>query len=183
MTWAEYVEAVKDHLPLDGERRGTERAFLRYLKNSIIDLQHNVDSFKSNHTTTFQVADLTDEGFASRGILPAGAYPKAFWIIWNKLDNEGNSQAKCMRNRLVRFPWIHRQAYICQSMRCSYAYSIADNNRSFLVHPKINDETELLLVWDGIKTSFADGDQVPFTEAAAEASAHFVSAQFAMYVD
>ena len=88
------------------------------------------------------------------------------------------------RNRLDFVAWLSRDLLLNGGAGCqSYLYSIAPYGTNFLIYPPLNDETDLLLIWEGIKSNFADGDIVPFPEEAAEAVAAYVKSRIAMVVD
>lgn len=67
--------------------------------------------------------------------------------------------------------------------RKGYVYSIGPHGKNFLIYPQLTATTELLLVWDGLKTSFADGDSVPFPDESCEAVAAYIKAKVCNYVD
>lgn len=88
------------------------------------------------------------------------------------------------RNRLDFVPWLQRDRLLNGGAGChAYLYSIAPYGTNFLIYPKLNDETDLLLIWEGIKSNFADGDIVPFPEEAAEAVASYVKSRILQLVD
>ena len=47
MTWAEYVDYVKEHLTVDANRRGLEDFTPRMIRNSVADLQRFIRDRKS----------------------------------------------------------------------------------------------------------------------------------------
>lgn len=89
----------------------------------------------------------------------------------------------CERNRLDWIAWEDRQELICGMSRCQYAYSVAPHGNQFLIHPALNDETVLLVVWDGLKMDFADGDIIPWPEWAAEAVAAYIKYKILLEID
>lgn len=186
MTWTEYVAIVNEHLHVNAKRRGLNGPLefnQRMMRNAVADLQRHIVSYQNGNTTTYALADLTEEGYASRGIMPPKAIPEAFHIVWTALDADGESQERCQRNRLSFLPWVERNLLTCCSHQCLYAYSIAPDNRTFLIHPVLNDETELLLSWRGIKLDYVGGDVVPFPEESALAVGHYLSAYIALNVN
>lgn len=89
----------------------------------------------------------------------------------------------CDRNRLDRVAWEDREPLICRCDPCRYAYAIAPFGNQFLIHPVLNDETVLLVVWDGLKMDFGDGDIVPWPEWAAEAVAAYIKYKILLEID
>jgi hypothetical protein len=123
---------------------------------------------------------------AHLGLLPDQAKPKAFYIV-STADADGDAvtdDPNCMRNRLVRVAWEDRRPMICGCVKdCRYLYAISPFSKRFLVHPLINSETELRVVWDGMKMDFADEDDVPFPIQAAEAVASYMKWKLLLNVD
>lgn len=185
MTWAQFKAAVIEELGVDGTRRGIDALRTRSIRDCVVDLQRYIRAFRTGHTTTYQVADLTAKDWAHLGTLPDQAKPKAFYIVSvvPKVDLT-LPDPNCARNRLDFYPWDCRQHMICDRYGVrNYQYAISPFSRQFLVHPLVNDETYLLVVWDGIKMTFADGDTVPWPEQAAEAVAAYVKWKIILEVD
>jgi hypothetical protein len=186
MTRAEFQTIVDEHLGVDASRRGTENLRARAARDALMDLQRFIRAYRQGHQTTFVEADLTTKTKAHLGTLPTGAKPKAFYIISTADADEDDvtDDPNCMRHRLGRVAWEDRRPMICGKVAaCSYLYAISPFSKQFLVHPLINDETELLLVWDGMKVAFEDDDEVPFPEQAAEAVAAYVKWKLLLEVD
>lgn len=188
MTWAQLTTAVNEDLGPDGTRRGIETLRIRAQREAIIDLQRYIRAFRTGHTTTYNVADLTTVSYAHAGTLPDQAKPKAFYIIstGDIVDPPTIDDPNCVRNRLEFVAWENRRAMICNSCDLSrYVYSVSPYSRQFLVHPLINDETKLLLVWDGLKMDFVDADVMPTSipEWAAEALAAFIKFKILSIID
>lgn len=184
MTWADYVAFTVAHLTVDADRRGLEDFRNRMIRNSVVDLQRFIRAYRSGHTTTYLAANLSQKEYGMVGNLPAGAVPEAFYIVSTALGTDGVTHENCARNRLDFWPWINRKHLLCNPCdRRLYAYSIAPYGRMFVIHPILNSETYLLLVWEGLKMDFADPDTVPFPEEAAEASAAYVKWRILLEVD
>lgn len=90
---------------------------------------------------------------------------------------------ECDRNRLDHVPWEDRESLTCAKDVRKYAYSIAPFGNQFMIHPALNDETVLLVVWDGLKSDFVDGDVVRWPEHAAEAVAAYVKYKILLLFD
>jgi hypothetical protein len=187
MTWAEYVAAVNVELGVDGTRRGIDALRLRATRDAVIDLQRYIRQYRQGHTTTYQEADLTAKNYAHAGTLPAGAVAKAFYIVstGDTVEEGTTDNPDCVRNRLDFCAWDQRQALLICNQYGSrdYFYTISPHARTFLVHPLVNDETYLLLVWDGLKMDFENADVVPFPEHSAEAAAAYVKYRILLEVD
>lgn len=185
MTWADFKTAVIEELGVDGNRRGVEALRNRAIRDAVIDLQRYIRAFRVGHSTTYQVADLTAVDNAHLGTLADQAKPKAFYIVSEVPDSNGDlPDPNCARNRLDLVAWENRQAMICDARgHRNYQYTISPFSKQFLIHPLINDETYLLVVWDGLKMTFNDGDTVPWPEQTAEAVAAYVKWKILMEVD
>lgn len=184
MTWDEFIDAVDEHLSVDAQRRGLEAFRARMARNAVADLQRYITAYQAGHTTTYEEADLEVMEHAMLGNLPAGATPHAFYIISTKTESEGDAHPDCHRNRLDFWKWEKRRELVCNPCaRRVYAYALAPQGRMFLIHPALNDETELLLVWQGIKLDFGDDDEVPFPEQAAEAVAAYIKWRILLEID
>lgn len=97
----------------------------------------------------------------------------------------GVSDSNIVRNRLDLVPWENRQTLIIDNCRGArdYLVALSPMNRQFMVHPLLNSDTALFMVWDGLKMDFQDSDIVPVPEWAAEAVAEFVKAKIARIFD
>lgn len=99
-------------------------------------------------------------------------------------STDENPDPNCRRNRLDIWPWANRQEMICGAAgKRAYLYTISPFSKQFLIHPKLNEATKLLLVWDGLKMDFVDTDNVPFPEQAAEAVAAYMKWKILLEVD
>lgn len=184
MTWGALQLIVDEMLTVDANRRGTEALRARAAKNCAVDLQRFIRGLRVGHSTTYQVADLTTYTKAMLGAFPVGAIPQAFYTISTKVVDGDPVDPNCHRNRMDFWPWLQRSRLICgQCDERAYLYTIAPYGNQFMIHPLLNDETELKLVWEGIKSNFADGDDVPFPEESAEAFAAYIKSRIASVVD
>jgi hypothetical protein len=187
MTYAQFVAAVVEEMGPDGVRRGITALRTRAIRDAVIDLQRFIRAYRTGHSTRYDVADLEAKSFAHVGLLPAQAKPKALYIIstGDTVLTGTTDDPECVRNRLDYVAWEDRRTkMICNEFGTSdYLYSISPFSTQFMVHPLINDETYLKIVWDGLKMTFADGDVVPWPEWAAEAVAAYVKAKISFEID
>jgi len=80
VTYAEFVEAVKDDLTVDADRLGTESLRDRAIKNALINLQQMIPQYRVGHTTRYFEDNLIPYGNAHVGTLPSFGQPSAFYI-------------------------------------------------------------------------------------------------------
>lgn len=91
-------------------------------------------------------------------------------------DDAESDQYRC-----VRVDWDDRYEKLVQSTDCAARMAIDPKGQQFMVTPKlVEDYSQLLLTYDGTRLEFADGDTVPFDEAAARAVAMWVNAAMAL---
>lgn len=97
----------------------------------------------------------------------------------------GVSDSNIVRNRLDYVAWEDRRERMIANQLGArdYLYSISPFNRQFLVHPLLNEDTALFLVWDGLKMDFDDSDIVPVPEWAAAAIAAYVKWKILLEID
>lgn len=178
------MATVDEHLSVDAARRGLEDFRERMMRNAVVDLQRYIRAYQTGHTTTYAVADMDEIEHAMLGNLPAGAIPSAFYIYSTEVDSDGDAHPDCQRNRLDFWSWENRQELICCPCEPRlYAYAISPQGKEFIIHPVLNTDTRLLLVWQGLKIDFAGADVVPFPEESTEAVAAYVKARILLEID
>jgi hypothetical protein len=188
MTWSDFKALVIEELGPDGTRRGIETLRVRAMRDGVLDLQRYIRAFRQGHVTTYQVADLETIGYSHLGTLPANAKPKAFYIIsTGEIVEAGvTDDPNIVRNRLDYVAWENRHAMVADRYGArNYQYAVSPFSTTFLVHPLVNDETYLKVVWDGLKMDFADVDTVPTTwpDQMAEAVAAYVKRKILLEID
>lgn len=187
MTYSEFVDAVLEEMGPDGTRRGIEDMRTRAIRDAVIDLQRFIRAYRQGHTTTYQEADLEAIGYAHLGTLASQAKPKAFYIVsTGETEEEGTTDdPNIVRNRLDFVAWSdRREAMIARQYDSrAYLYAVSPFSTQFMVHPLVNDETYLKVVWDGLKMDFEDDDDVPWPEWAAEAVAAYVKWRIVSRID
>lgn len=184
LTWTQYMAVVDEHLSVDANRRGLEEFRERAMRNAVVNLQRYITAYQQGHTTLYTEADMTTLQYAHLGNLPSGAIPHAFYTYTTEVDSEGEAHPFCRRNRMDFWTWPNRQQLICSQWDLRlYAYAISPQGKTFIIHPMLNDDTRLLLVWQGLKINFAAGDTVPFPEESAEAVAAYVKWRILLEVD
>lgn len=178
------MAVVDEHLSVDATRRGLEDFRERTMRNAVVALQRYIPSYQVGHTTTYLAADLDTIEYGMLGNLPANCIPSAFWTYSTEVDADGDAHPDCQRNRMDFWSWENRHALLCRQWDLrTYAYAIAPQGNQFIVHPVINDDTRLLLVWQGIKIDFVGADTVPWPEEAAEAVAAYVKWRILLEID
>ena len=183
-TWTQFMATVDEHLSVDANRRGLETFRERTMRNAVVDLQRHIVAYQKGHTTTYAAADLDTVENAMLGNLPVGAIPSAFYTYSNQLDSAGVAHPDCYRNRMDFWPWENRQQLICSLCEPRlYAYAVSPQGTEFMIHPILNTDTRLLLVWQGLKIDFVALDVVPWPQEAAEAVAAYTKWRILLEID
>lgn len=182
-TWSQFKANVRLLCPVDANRFGVGTGATNYLdqliKQAVIDIQNFVPFYRSGNETIYMPDDLVEDGLASVGELPDGAYPiEAFYV---------KTGSTCVRQPLWSYDYGSRYDLVCGNPRiinCQFAIAIDDRqSRNFYVFPKVEEGREVSLFWDGVKTDYADSETVPFDEQVELAVSLFVKAAITREVD
>lgn len=65
----------------------------------------------------------------------------------------------------------------------AYVYAISPHLDNFVIYPALTATTNLLMVWDGFKSSFSDGDVVPYAIEVSEAVSAYVLSKVKKTID
>jgi hypothetical protein len=181
-TYAQFVVRVKELMPKDGTRLGTETFIARMIDQAMIDIQSKVEKYRSGNETIYEAADLVDDGYASRARIPDGARIDEAWFI--QVD-ESDGENECVKMPLDPIHWKNRSNITCAEacLNGQRGYMTMDPQRvNMIVYPKVESPNQLLIVWTGIKVDYETTDAVPFNDRCALACADFVQAYAALKV-
>lgn len=180
MTWAEFKAACETLLTVDGSASrqtiGGYNAII--LRNGVSDLQRFIPQLRSNQRNTWRVKDVAQEGETSTGTLPDKAFPREAFIV--------KKTCPCNVFPLVPYQWEYRFDLICDKPRrheWPYYISIDPSATEFMVYPKLQDDDELWIYWDGFKADYADGDPVRFGDEEALAVSYYMKSHITLEVD
>lgn len=213
MLWSDFVTEVNAQISVDANRRGLEAFRDRFIRNAVLDLQRYIPGYRQGLTTTYGINDVTALDLCSLVQMPAGALPKEIWLystdpaadpyckryrldfypwksrqdlICGKLDFMNWWSGGWWPNGVCPTPpatiqpncngwnWCEKKGYV---------YTMAPHGKSFLVYPQISSTNALILLWDGYKTEFLNGDTIPFHEGASEAVASYLKWRISLEVD
>jgi hypothetical protein len=178
MTWSQFKALVREFLPVDAEREGAQTFIDRLIEAALTSIQELVPYYREGLEAIYQQSDLVVEGLASRGTLPDRARPREAYIA--SLDADGNETG---RTDLASVSFADRYSLI-RGGRENGAIAIAGWGGIFYVSPYVQADRRLVIVWDGIKSTFADGDGLPkFGLREAEAIALYVKSELARRSD
>lgn len=180
MTWLEFKAACETLLTVDGSASrqtiGGYNAIL--LRNGVYDLQRFIPQLRTNQRNRYRVSDLAQEGEASLGTLPDKASVREAFLV--------RKTCPCNMFPLLPYQWEYRFDLICDKPRrheWPYYISIDPSASEFMVYPKIKEDDELWIYWDGMKTDFSDTDTVRFGEEEALAVSYYIKGHITREVD
>lgn len=177
MTWSEFKTIVDNLLVVDADRLGpVSTAKDQWVKQAVIDIQKDIPFYRGGHEKIFGVQDFVVEQNASKGIIPDSAHIREmFWT---------STTFACSRIPLRAYGWGNRFDLICGAMQPNqYAVSLDPHGRRFYIYPKVIDGYQVSMFYDGVKSDFADAEEVPFDEQVAEAVSEYVSGKIARRID
>ena len=166
---------VLDNLGPDAARtgQGLEALRDRSIVNAMVDLQRFIKSLRLHNTAAYTAGDMTADGRCHTGNLEVGMSPTEWWIV--------SVEDTDIRYRLDPYPYADRfdliNGYVPDER---YHYSIGADNSGFIIHPAVKaGVTTLEIIYDGIKTSWASGDDLSdlWTAATAEAVGEYTKAR------
>lgn len=178
LNFADFKTAVRDLITVDSARLGTESYVPRLIRLGMIDLQRYIEALQSGQRSVFSPFDLVQEGEANVGALPEGAMVSDLYYV--------TKNCPCVQRPFVPYPWRNRFDLVCGSPKISnwqYFACIDPHAQEFTIFPRLKEDAELWLYWDGLKSDFVDGDVTTFTEAEAEAVSQYVKYHVLLEVD
>lgn len=185
MTWLEFKNAVKEFITVDAVRLNTQTLVEKLARQAVIDLQGFVEEMRFPHQTPYYPSDLSDDGFASFGMLPDQAIPRDMYYVKDN-DIPGEVNNECARSPIEEYPYDNRYDLICGNVPivgCQYKIAMSWQATNFYVFPKLAEGHHLSLFWEGQRLDFEDQTIVPFGERSVMAAAMFVKAGIIREVD
>ncbi len=180
MQWLDFKLAVADLITVDSDRLGVETYIDRLTRLAVGEIQRLIPAYRIGHETIYTEEDLTDDGFASLGELPADAYISELYHV--------KVGSKCVSRPLYPWDYNNRRDLTCGvvDIGCStnwFRYTTDPQMRKLWVYPRITSGYQVKLVWDGRKTSFEDTDETPFDEQCTLVVAEYLKMKIAREVD
>jgi hypothetical protein len=188
MTWLEFTTEVKANIPVDAVRHNTGTMFTSQLKGAVRRVQKIIPFYRQGHQNWFAYADTVENGYTSIIEMPAGnedVRPTNMWLVNTGEDYETEP---CWVQPLHDYPWRHRHDLSCGELLifdCQMAVAWHPHAEEFWVYPKIESDEDVAvrMDWNGVKSNFANGDEVPFDEDVALAAADFIKTHFMREVE
>jgi hypothetical protein len=182
MTWKEYKDGVYEFLTSDAERFGTEKFIEQLVRGAAIDLQIHIPRFQFDQSTFYTHLELAQDRNASVGSVPLGARVKEWWLIDSDLKETPNPDNKVL---LEEFNWSDRESLAVNGIKCTGrpAYTLGPDRKDFYITPALDEETNLLINWDGVQRDWEDETPISFPEAAIRAAYYFVKGHILLDTD
>lgn len=181
MIWSEFKTAVRVHLPAHNRRQGIQTLIDTLIVAGSVDLQQAVSFYRTGHSDIYDISDLAVDGHATSGTLPAGKIERARIV---KFDT---TQSLLLTGIYLGLKQVGWEEYL-RMRGGEYEFSagkiaVDPVRRRFAFVPGLNDESRLVIDWNGVKIDFADADPVPFDEAFVQAVGEYVLARLARDID
>lgn len=141
------------------------------MRQAVIDIQSHIILYRAGHQTNYALADVAAEGSTSKGNLPGGMVMRDAYFV------TVNADGSCVQAPMTLYDWGKRFNLI-NNAECindaDYKLSLNPECTQFYVYPALDDNHEVSIFWDGLKSDFQDSDTTPFDDACALAVAEYV---------
>lgn len=137
------------------------------IRQALVDLQRHIEEYRQGHTTVFGADEVEIHGSASIGRLPAHAHIEQF-----RFRTTGYI---CNESPMDQEDWEKRQSLAC----CTgpiFKFAVDPVTQTFWVNPQVTPGSEVVLYWNGRKSTWKDTDEVNFDADVSLAVAEFVTA-------
>lgn len=183
MTWGDFKAQVAKFLTVDNNRGGISDLRENTLRQAVIDIQSLVPQFRLGHETVYTPSDLTEVGYASRGVKPPGSAIRKVIIAraYMVVDERRVQRIECRPH-----DYRNNESMINGDLPVNGDagfYAIDRYGYTFMVYPAIKEEMVVSLEWDGVKLDFQDDDWTPFNERMASVAAKLIKAEIARDVE
>ena len=173
MNWEAFITAVRDELPVDAARLGTEKFLLRSIRAAAADLQAHLPWLRQGHGTHLLPAGFTADGIAAYAAAPTGTV-REVWLNHATADEAWPGSSN--RTKLIRRTWPMKDAMVAGNDGAAVgSWMLSPDLLTLWICPHLIDGQSIDIVWDGIAEEFlndtelgANWDQPGVTSAAAE---------------
>ena len=171
MIWSAFNTEVRKHLTAYNRVQGIQTWMDLLIKAGAADVQRAVEFYQTGNTSTFTAAQLTADGYAQTGVMPAGTISAA------------RIQGATESNPVFQASWALMRDMREGTLSANPIIAVDATGRKFALYPALNSESSLVLEWTGVKYEYADADTVPFDAAFVQAVAEYVMARCVRQVD
>lgn len=172
MLWSDFKAAVRVNMTSYASIQGIQSWIDSLIVGGAVDIQKSISEYQGGHEQVLAATDLVSDGYAMRGTVPNGHWTGARVVKWDLTEN---ALDRSNYNVCHQVSW--RMAHDMRSGLVDDGITrlaVEPMRGQFLITPPLNDETRLVLEWEGVKRSFADNDETKFDEEVALAVADYV---------
>lgn len=180
MDWLTFKNSVLALLTVDSNRLNTQTYTAEKIRHAVEDILWVVPFYRKGQESIFDTSNMTQEGFAHKGVMPPGA------VITNAEYYQKSNN--CARRPIDLYDWMKRYALIC-GYECltdcgSFLIAIDPHGASFYIYPNVDDDHAVVLEWETTIAGFIDTDIISFGDnRVIEAVAFKVKAEIIREVD
>ncbi len=176
MTWLEFKTKALAWTGVDGRRIGVASTLVAAaLIEGVRQLQQEIPALRVGHedTVAYNSTGVVALGEATQGAMPVGGVVLEAWV--HKDVTLPCGTVETVKVRCVQRDWLDRMALIEGAVDCAYI-AIDPAATKYVVTPRLQADplTRLVLIWSGVKDSFADADVVRFEGDEAQAVGHYI---------
>ena len=187
MTWTDFTTAVKEEVPIEARRVGTENLFDRSLRAAAADLQSFLPWLREGHGDEY-AADATvlvTDGMAMHLPAPAGKVSEV-WLLHANADEERPGSTN--RTQLIRRRWSWKFEMVAGLESGLGSWMLSPDLIELWFAPKLITGQRLQVVWAGIRDfTPAMGDVVLGThwgnQGISLAASHYIRERYSQLVD
>jgi len=178
LTWTTFLTVVDDNLSVDADRLTEGNEKLAWAKSCLTEMQELLPVLRVGHQTIYQANDLAIDGLCSRFVLPPGSVT-GIKIIRAEMKDDGLTITEARHaTTVLPFEDLDKMRHGQLDVSHGNGYVCVDPERyTAWVYPSIDADMMVHVWWNGVKSDYAGGDQVPYTRMVAEAVAFFVRAE------
>ena len=187
MNWTEFTASVKEEVPIEARRVGTENLFDRSLRAAAADLQSLLPWLREGHGDEY-AADATvlvPDGMAMHLPAPDGKVSEV-WLLHANADEERPGSTN--RTQLNRRKWSWKFDMVTGLESGLGSWMLSPDLLELWFAPKLITGQRLQVIWAGIRDFTPDMGDVVLgahwsTPGVALAASHSIRERFATLVD
>lgn len=181
MTWVDFNTETRLYLTIHNRRQGIQSLIDTLIKSAAIDLQTTVESLQVFHKDTLSSNDVTEDGFATYGDLPAGQIRAARLVSYDPDTTDINEDKYLFLEQVSHKNWLEWASGFAEDGKGLIFIDAA--RRQFAFTPQLGTDAKLILEWEGVKMEFDDADETPFDARCALAASNYVLAHLTRTID
>ena len=178
MNWADFTALVKEEIPVDSIRLGTDKFFARTLRAAAGDMQSFLPWLRVGQVTPFAVADFTTDGLAAYVTAPDGVL-REVWLVHSTADESRPGSSN--RTPLTRRTWAWKDAMVAGVETAAGSWMLSPDLCTLWISPHLLTGQTLSVTWDGTREDFANATVLGSSWSVAgvvKAAAEYVRSNF-----